>query len=336
MPISQRKTPRRERGVSAVALGDADALAERAALEEAEPLAEATGAGSEDLEAFVEELGAASVDAACPEQASRGVTARSRAKRERDTAQKSTAPRASGLLLRRAKRAATGGNMIRRSAVAPGLFTISLALSACGGSSNEPVTPDTGASASAAASTAVTPPPATATPTASAVATAPPPAAPQPGADVKIVAMKMSLDPKGAATVELKADGTVWMNRGAKSVKIGAFSKNAFATDDGTATIAVWKDNSITVPGQQKKLKFDDKDTVVVEDGATISIDDKGKLQLVKADGTQDKGPAPTVTGFKPEGRRAALFLTLLAMSAPVTATTTGPVSTPPAVQPKH
>ena len=179
--------------------------------------------------------------------------------------------------------------------------------------------------------------------TASAVAVAPPPAAPEPGADVKIVAMKMSVDPKSGITVELKADGTVWGGKGAKSTKVGSFSKNSFTTDDGKATIAVWKDNSITVSGLQKKIHFDDKDNAVVEDGSTMSIDDKGKISLVKGDGKKDTSPPPTLTGFKPEGRRAAMFLTILSMTmVDSVVVTPSSVSVPPATSatpttpPKH
>lgn len=168
-------------------------------------------------------------------------------------------------------------------------------------------------------------PTSTATTDAASIPTTPPVAAPEPAADITVVPMKMVFDAKKGMTAEVKADKTIWI----KGKKIGAFDKNALVVDEPAGSIAVMKDGSINITpsgDMSKKVKLSDKDDLLVENGAKLSIDDKGKVTLLGPDGKSDpKTPAPAITGFKPEARRAGVLLSILWM----TATTEGPKSTP-------
>lgn len=166
---------------------------------------------------------------------------------------------------------------------------------------------------------------------AASIPTTPPVAAPEPAADIVVVPMKMVFDAKKGMTAEVKADKTIWI----KGKKIGAFDKNALVVDDpGAGSIAIMKDGSINVTPAEtmaKKVKLNDKDELLVDNGAKLSIDDKGKVTLLSPEGKVDpKAPAaPAITGFKPEARRAGVLLTILWMSAQTKEpTSTGTTST--------
>ncbi len=164
------------------------------------------------------------------------------------------------------------------------------------------------ATATAEVEPTATAPAPTATATATATASAPPP--PEPAADLAVLPMKIVVNPK--TPLELKADKGVYM--GPK--KIASFDKNTMALEGMKDSMVVLKDGSIvTQPPSPKKMKFNDKDEVEIEGGGKIAIDDKGKVTMVPPDGkTPPKGPAPVITGFKPEGRRAASLTLVLAM----------------------
>ncbi len=141
------------------------------------------------------------------------------------------------------------------------------------------------------------------------------PISPEPGLDIKVVPMKFSGDPP-KAVIELRADGTVWVTKGAKSTKIGSFVKNTFASDNGKLTISVWKDNSITATDQQYKLRFDDKDALVAEGGTKISIDEKGKVDLVEGTLPEQARPPPTSPDSSLTGDAPPLIIALFGMLA--------------------
>jgi hypothetical protein len=167
----------------------------------------------------------------------------------------------------------------------------------------------------------------TAAPTATATATAstpPPPPAPEPAADLAVVAMKIVFDPK--TTLELKADKGLY----AKGKKIATFDKNVLQLTEMKDNMAVLKDGTIlSSPPFRKTLKLNDKDELEIEGGGKIAIDDKGKVTLTLPDSADPKKtPKPTITGFKPEGRRAALLTLLLAMQS-----TGEPAPAPPPVK---
>jgi hypothetical protein len=87
-------------------------------------------------------------------------------------------------------------------------------------------------------------------------------------------------------------------------------------------------------PASPKKMKFNDKDEVEIEGGGKIAIDDKGKVVLTMPDAKDPaKAPKPTITGFKPEARRAAALGLVLAMMSMTKEEVkpSGPTSAPPA-----
>jgi hypothetical protein len=95
--------------------------------------------------------------------------------------------------------------------------------------------------------------------------------------------------------------------------------------------MSVLKDGTIvSTPPFRKTLKLNDKDELEIEGGGKIAIDDKGKVTLTLPEGIDPKkAPKPTITGFKPEGRRAALLALMLAMQS----STLGEQPPPPPVK---
>jgi hypothetical protein len=200
------------------------------------------------------------------------------------------------------------------------LVSLSALLDGCSSASSEPVAPESSAkpeaSATVAASATSAPVAPTATASASAVADTPKPPQQEAGPDLKIVPMKIALAKD--VIVELKQDGSLWINADKKSEQIGQVAKNQVRLTAMDLTYSVFKDGSLDLPAPpgfppSPKVRFDDKDNLLQEDGAKITIDDKGKLGAITKDG-KAKSPkdAPVVTGFKPEARRTALLLLLL------------------------
>jgi len=155
-------------------------------------------------------------------------------------------------------------------------------------------------------------------------------AAPVPAGDLKIVPMRMAFDAKGCA-LELRQDGTVWAEgivvmgtapgdyvatASGKAAQIGSLSKNALTLIDknrpGVSTIAVWNDGTLTNSDSRKKATFDEQGNLVLEGGAKLAIDDKGKLDVMNDDGTKAMKSAPIIVGYKPEVKRTAVVLAIL------------------------
>jgi glucose/arabinose dehydrogenase len=213
---------------------------------------------------------------------------------------------------------------------------LALFVAACSSGGSEPVTPEstaepesTAAETSAAADMPAEPPSA-------AVSAAEAPAAPpaEPGPDLKIVPMKIAIDAK-SPVIEVKQDGSVTVTKpGSKPTVVANVSKNELKAADGSFAIAVMKDNTLQAPDMKKKVSFDDKDNVVFEGGGQIAIDDKGKVDLTKPDGTKEN-IQPKITGFKPEGRRLAQLVLLVGLYraepvvGPPTTVTTAPATAP-------
>ncbi len=131
-------------------------------------------------------------------------------------------------------------------------------------------------------------------------------------------------------TMEIKADKGVYL----KGKKIATFDKNVMQLTEMKDNMAIMKDGSvISEPAMPKKLKFNDKDELEIEGGGKIAIDDKGVVTLVAPDGKEiPKDVKPKITGFKPEARRSASLVLLLAMTSmtaelkpPPPATTSAP-----------
>jgi hypothetical protein len=225
---------------------------------------------------------------------------------------------------------------MKKLAVATVVSTLSM-LAACSGGSEEPVTPEnTAALASAPAQTStVAPAASSATPSVAAPPSATgsivvdAPKRVEPGPDLKIVAMKIAI-PGTPNYIEVKQDGTVWASNKGKSTQVGKVDKNTIVSNDGAMSLNVLKDNSITATGETINISFDDKDNVIVAGKGKISIDDKGKVDLTKDDGTKEASP-PLLTGFKPDGRRLAGLLVIATMLMKEHGSTSVPVSVGPA-----
>jgi hypothetical protein len=182
----------------------------------------------------------------------------------------------------------------------------------------------TATAAATATSDMEAPPETTAAPSTTAAEAAPP--APEPGADLVVAPVKITLDAK--TSIEIKADKGIYF----KNKKIATFEKNALKLEGMDHHMAVMKDGTIEMkPAAPKKVRFNDKDEVELDNGGRIAIDDKGKVVMTPPEGKENpKDFKPTITGFKPEGRRAASLGLLLAMMtasepqpAPGTVTTT-------------
>ncbi len=159
-------------------------------------------------------------------------------------------------------------------------------------------------------------------------APAPPP---EPAADIAVLPLKVSLDAK--TTMELKADKGIY----AKGKKIAVFDKNVLQLVEMKDNISVMKDGTVvSTPAMPKKVRFNEKDELEIEGGGKIAIDDKGAVTMTPPDGKEmPKNMKPTITGFKPEARRAATLALLLGMmSMGVEQAPPPPASSTPAAPP--
>ncbi|HEY1955811.1 MAG TPA: hypothetical protein VGH28_09360 [Polyangiaceae bacterium] len=186
---------------------------------------------------------------------------------------------------------------------------------ACGGGNKE-ANPPAGGSSSAPAASSAAPAESTA-PAASSAAVAPAP-------PLVVVAMKMMI-PKAKAPVDLKDDGTVMVNGKLVMKFVGAALQGA----DGKTLVSVAADGTVTLEGASKAPKFNEKDELMVGDGAKMFVGDDGAVRLVNPDGKQDKDSGKLkFVGFKPTAKRAALVLVLAALM-PSEAPATGATSLP-------
>ena len=172
---------------------------------------------------------------------------------------------------------------------------------ACGGGGGESAPANAG-SAPAASSAA---PAESAAPAASSAA-----AAPTPPPALVIAAMKLTM-PKQKDAIELKDDGSVEV----KKKNVLKFAGNELRDPDGKALASVAADGTVTFEGAEKKAKFDDKDDLVLPDGARMTIGDDGVVKLLDHAGKPDKDSGKLkFVGFKPTARRAAAVLVVAAM----------------------
>jgi hypothetical protein len=202
---------------------------------------------------------------------------------------------------------------------------------ACGGGSSEgggATTPS--ASAPAASSVAATSEPTTtATSTPQVATTAAVPAGPP----LTVAAMKL-VGPNAKHTIEMKDDGSVLGDGKPIAKFVGATLQDA----EGKPMVSVAADGSIAMTGQTSKTaKFNDKDELVISDGAKMTIGDDGVVKLFNPDGKADKDSGKMkLTGFKPAARRAAtVFVLAMMMSSPEHTTTTSASSAAPVVSAK-
>ncbi len=201
------------------------------------------------------------------------------------------------------------------------LATSGLLAFACGGGSSEgggATTPS--ASAPAASSIAAT----SATPTATT-----PPAPP-----LTVSAMKLTTA-DNKHTIELKDDGTIM---GDGKTLIAKFVGSSLQDADGKTLINVAADGTVTMPdqpGATKTVKFNDKDELVISDGAKMIVGDDGVVKLLNPDGKPDKDSGKVkLVGFKPTARRAAtvFVLTMLMASSKDSGKVGGPAASASAV----
>ncbi len=203
---------------------------------------------------------------------------------------------------------------------------------ACGGGSSEtgPATSPS-ASAPAASSVAATSAPTTTASAPTATTTAQVPAGPP----LTVVAMKL-VGPNAKHTIEMKDDGSVLGDGKPIAKFVGATLQDA----EGKPMVSVATDGTIVMAGQptSKSAKFNDKDDLVISDGAKMTIGDDGVVKLFNPDGKADKDSGKMkLTGFKPTARRAAtVFVLTMMMSSPEhTTTTTSAASAAPVLSAK-
>jgi hypothetical protein len=192
---------------------------------------------------------------------------------------------------------------------------------ACGGGSSE----GGGSSTPSASAPATTSAPVQSS--AAAATTTAPTVTPTMLPPITIVAMKLS-GPKLKGTVEIKDDGSIVGPDGKTVAKI---TSAEMQDKDGKTLVSVSTDGAVTIAGAQHGGKFNDKNELVIDNGAKFSIDDSGALNLIDEKGQKDKDSGKLkFAGFKPEGRRAALVL-FLGMMIPTSVSTTTSASVGPA-----
>jgi hypothetical protein len=191
---------------------------------------------------------------------------------------------------------------VTRWFAAGSLAATGLLVFACGGGSSEgggSTTPSATASTPATATSSATPV-ASAAPTQTA-APAPPP--------IVVIAMKLTGPKMLKGAVEVKEDGSVL---GPDGKAVAKFVGAELQDKDGKMIISVAADGTMKIAGSQHATKFDDKDDLVVEGGAKFHVADDGAVMLFNEDGKADKDSGKLkITGFKPQGRRAATVLVM-------------------------
>jgi hypothetical protein len=139
------------------------------------------------------------------------------------------------------------------------------------------------------------------------------------------------VDPKGKHSVEIKDDGSVVGDGKPVAKFVGAELQDK----DGKTLVAVAADGTVKMDGATKTVKFNEKDELVIGDGAKMIIGDDGVVKMLNPDGKADKDSGKMkLTGFKPTARRAAtVFVLAMFMTSPqptVTAVTTASATPPP------
>jgi len=168
---------------------------------------------------------------------------------------------------------------------------------ACGGGNKDAAPPNNGAPSATATEPA---PSASAAPSASSAQAPTVPA-------IAVYAMKLTA-PKLKDTIELKNDGTVMNGKNPVAKFVGAELQDK----DGKTLVSVAADGTVTVSGAKKTGKFDDKDSLVIDNGASLSIADDGIVKLIDPGGKPNKDSGKIkLTGFKPTARRAGTLLVL-------------------------
>jgi hypothetical protein len=178
-------------------------------------------------------------------------------------------------------------------------FCFVLVALACGGSSG--AGPASTGSARSATS---------AQPTAAASASTAPVATPAvPAPPLVVTAMKLTAE-KQKGSIELKDDGTITVDDKPVLKIVGADLQDA----SGKSLILVTADGTLRFEGVAKGAKFNDKDEVVIDDGAKLIVGDDGVVTLINPDGKADKASGKVkLVGFKPAARRAASLFALAA-----------------------
>lgn len=184
---------------------------------------------------------------------------------------------------------------------------------ACGGGNSEsggPTTPTSASAGPAASSATEATPSATATTQSTAAAST---AAPTPaGPPLTVVAMKL-VAPNAKHTIDMKEDGSVLGD----GKPIAKFVGNTLQDADGKPMVSVAADGTLTIAGSNtgKTAKFNEKDDLVMPDGAKMTVGDDGVVKLFNPDGKADKDSGKIkLTGFKPTARRAATVFVLAMM----------------------
>ncbi len=204
------------------------------------------------------------------------------------------------------------------------LATAGALVFACGGGYEGSLVGGGGSTTPSATASATSAAPSASTATATATATATTTAAPTPPAIV-VIAMKLTGPKMLKGAVEVKEDGSVL---GPDGKPVAKFVGAELQDKDGKTIIAVGADGSMKIAGSQHGTKFDDKDDLVVEGGAKFHVADDGAVMLFNEDGKADKDSGKLkITGFKPQGRRAATVL-VMGMLTPANASSTNITAT--------
>ncbi len=129
-----------------------------------------------------------------------------------------------------------------------------------------------------------------------------PPAPPPP---IVIFAMKLT----GGSLkkpVELKDDGTVVVDGKPVAKFVGAELQDT----SGKTLIAVAEDNTVTMDGSTKTMKFTYSDELLLDGGNRVSIADDGSVMLIGADHKPDKDSGKMkFNPFKSTARRVGIVI---------------------------
>jgi hypothetical protein len=131
----------------------------------------------------------------------------------------------------------------------------------------------------------------------------------------RIVPMRLAPAPGASGEdarmdLELRADGTLFSH----GQFVGQLSGNRVLGSDGREIIAIAPDGGVSIHGTAVQFRLTDAGEVVRSNGATLRIADDGTPWMTTPSSGQPPERAPLrFTGFRPEARRTAGLLAILA-----------------------
>ncbi|MCA9621031.1 MAG: hypothetical protein KC731_18540 [Myxococcales bacterium] len=129
----------------------------------------------------------------------------------------------------------------------------------------------------------------------------------EPVAALVVVPMTVQVDDQ--PLLELRSDRSVY----SKNKKVAWFHQNVMQLVLLKISVSVLPDGSIITQPGGRSMRFNDEDELELEGVGSLAIDGTGKVSFSPVAGGRSR--KVTITGFKPEGRRAAALTAMIQLA---------------------